>query len=81
MHDLKAPNGNSDPGFEIERGVISFFWDGYEYTISMNGIERPEDLMKWLIHFGKKRSPGMTPIAVAMLIEEVAIQKGWKLWK
>ena len=72
---------SKDPGFNIEDGFLNIWWGGYEYQIRLSEINRPEDLLWWLMHIGRKNWSGMTPNAVTQVIVEVAREKSWEVYK
>lgn len=70
-----------DQGFDISDGFLNIRWGGYEYQIRMDEIRRPEDVLWWLMHLGRKDWDGMTPLAVTRLIVAIAKDRGWKVYR
>ena len=67
-----------DLGFGVSGGVIEIQWGEYEYIVPLSSIERPEDLLWWIAHLGRKDWPGMTGPATAQLIAVVAAYRSWQ---
>jgi len=83
--DLTSIPSATDPDVlmaehDSERNCITLRWS-YEYDIDLDTIQRPEDLLWWIHHVGKKAWRCMTPGRIAGLIELVAKIKGWPPYK
>lgn len=77
LADLSA--AKPDDGFSVSEDLVSLWWGNFEYRICMSTIQRPEDLLWWLVHIGYKNWPQQTPRATGEMVKAVAQQKGWKV--
>lgn len=84
--ELQASLDPSDPqhhkmfsGVDSD-GYISIFWSGHCYPFDVSDISAPEDLIWSVHHIAKKVWQHTTPKRIALLLEAVAIHKGWPMY-
>lgn len=65
--------------FDNELGYVDVWWGGYEYSIKLDRITTPMDILQWLNHIGGKQWRGMTGPRVAEFIDAIARRKGWNI--
>lgn len=67
--------------FKIERdgakAWVTLYWGGYGYDYDLSDIRRPEDLLWFLLHVGKKTWRHSSAQRIAALISAISVEKGW----
>lgn len=76
-----APDHREMFAYSEDGDELLIYWGGYEYAYDMDQISRPEDLLWFLHHIGKKTWKHSTSSRMARLIESVARRKGWPPYK
>ena len=76
VHDVKHKRM-----FEVDGSFVTLYWGGYGYDYDLANIRRPEDLLWFLIHIGKKTWRHSSPSKIAALIDEVCLEKGWQPYR
>lgn len=57
---------------------VTLYWGGYGYDYDLCDIRRPEDLLWFLLHIGKKTWRHSSAARVSALIDAICREKGWR---
>jgi len=66
--------------FDDYHGTVDVWWGGYEYSIVVERIASPMQLLHWVAHMSKKSWRNQTSRRISRFVECICERKGWPLW-